>query len=85
MSTFAKRRGNLMNQKEFEATLARKDAKGFKGRIENSPPIGMLPNGKLIGMLPNGRLNVVEPGSPKFTPTIIAPAMVISMQAGVRR
>ena len=65
MSTFAKRRGNLMNQKEFEATLARKDAKGFKGRLENSPPIGMLPNGKL---------NVVESGSPKFTPTIITPA-----------
>ena len=54
-----------MDQKEFEATLARKDAKGFKGHIENSPPIGMLPNGKL---------NVVEPGSPKFTPTIITPA-----------
>jgi hypothetical protein len=45
--------------------LARKEAKGFKGRIENSPPIGMLPNGKL---------NVVESGSPKFTPTIITPA-----------
>jgi hypothetical protein len=61
-----------MDQKEFEATLARKDAKGFKGRIENSPPIGMLPNGKL---------NVVESGSP----TIIAPTKLIAIQTGARR
>jgi hypothetical protein len=76
MSTIPKRRGNLMDQKEFEATLARKDAKGFKGRIEDSPPIGMLPNGKL---------NVVEPGSPTFMPTIIAPTKLIAIQTGARR
>jgi hypothetical protein len=76
MSTIPKRRENLMDQKKFETTLARKDAKGSKGGIENSPPIGMLPNGKL---------NVVEPGSPKFMPTIIAPEKVIAMQAGARR
>lgn len=49
---------------KFEAELARRQRYGRRDRIEKAPPIGTLPNGKL---------NVVEAGSPRQQPIIVAP------------
>jgi type III restriction enzyme len=49
-------------QADFERRLTKEQAEGFRARMEEEPPIGMLPD---------GTLNVVEPGAPPFKPTII--------------